>query len=661
MKPGKTAPFSALGALLAAYLCIPLLASLPRIVTSDWAAVEWGALGDAAAISAASATLAAGLIAVGGIPLGYWLSRRRSRFASVVGFAVQLPLALPPLTSGILLLILIGPYSVVGHIFSGGLTDSFSGIVVASVFVASPFLIIAARSAFDGVDPLLEDVGATLGHGNYARFFNIALPLAWPAIRAGLLLSWLRAFGEFGATVMVAYHPYSLPVYTYVAFGSQGLPAMMPIILPTLLLALAATLAVAATSRQAWRRGTVDRNTFNPTGDSLVVNLGPQSANAHLCRHIDPQASHDLPPIIGNALNIPTALSFAFQKHMGPFSLDIAWTTSARRLAILGTSGSGKSLTLRLIAGLETADTARMTVAGEDYLCMPAERRQIAYVPQDYGLFPHMRVAQQWAFARDADMQAAHYWSQQLGLEGLAQRFPQTLSLGQRQRVSIVRALSRPCPLILLDEPFSALDTPRRRQLREGLRNLQTTITATTILVTHDPDEAALLADEVLVIDQGKVLQAGPTRAVFRQPATLRVAELLGLSNVGEGVMTAAGLLCLGSDPQSGAPILLKPSFWEHHPASGLQTNNFSATDTSCTNTDTPVLWRIDPQAVRITDNGLQAHITGCRLLDGLDYLIITVGMATLQIRQGREQLMVGGIMHIDIDAIGIQVWSRFG
>ena len=143
----------------------------------------------------------------------------------------------------------VGPYAPIGLLTHGALTDSFPGIVLAEIFVAAPFLIVAARSAFTSIDPVLEDVAATLGWGGWATFGKVSLPLAWPAIRAGLLLAWLRAFGEFGATVMVAYHPYSLPVYMYVAFGGQGLPAMLPILLP----ALAATIAVFALSHPGVR------------------------------------------------------------------------------------------------------------------------------------------------------------------------------------------------------------------------------------------------------------------------------------------------------------------------------------------------------------------------------------------------------------------------
>lgn len=228
MKRTAAQPLLWLAALLAVYLCAPFIASIPQVGAADWHGVDWRSTLSAVAVSAGSASVASLIILLGGVPLGYLLARSNSRKAALLGFVVQLPLALPPLTSGVLLLFLLGPYSWVGQLTGGTLTDSFAGIVLAETFVAAPFLIIAARSAFAAVDPMFEDVAATLGHRAGSRFFRVTLPVAWPAISAGLALAWLRAFGEFGATVMVAYHPYSLPVYTYVVFGGQGLPAMMP-------------------------------------------------------------------------------------------------------------------------------------------------------------------------------------------------------------------------------------------------------------------------------------------------------------------------------------------------------------------------------------------------------------------------------------------------
>ena len=218
------APLPWLAGLLAIYLIAPLIAGAQQAGLADWNSVDTTALLRASAVSIASATTATLVIALGGVPLGYLLARIPGRAMATVGFLVQLPLALPPLASGILLLFLVGYSSPIGRLTAGALTNSFAGIVIAQVFVAAPFLIIAARSSFAAIDPVLEGVAATLGRRPLYVFFRVSVPIAWPAILSGLLLAWLRAFGEFGATVMVAYHPYSLPVYTYVAFGAQGLP-----------------------------------------------------------------------------------------------------------------------------------------------------------------------------------------------------------------------------------------------------------------------------------------------------------------------------------------------------------------------------------------------------------------------------------------------------
>ncbi len=507
-----------LAGLLAIYLAAPFGAGVAHLGSADWAGADVAGLARATAVSVASASLATVLVALGGVPLAYLLARGRARSLAVVGFVVQLPLALPPLASGVLLLFLFGYASPLGRLTHGALTDSFAGIVAAQAFVAAPFMIIAARSAFSEVDPVLEDVAATLGHGPGAVFRRISLALSWRAILAGLLLTWLRAFGEFGATVMVAYHPYSLPVFTYVAFGSEGLPAMLPVLAPT----LGAAVAVFLLSRI--------RLAGRPAPRASQQGPAPLS----------PGRSHPAP-----APSRPLVLQG--HRRLDGFELQVDWRTDARRLAILGASGSGKSMTLRLIAGLEPAADGRLLFGERDLGRLPPQARGVAYVPQSYGLPPHLSVARQVRFAVDCDPAAAEHWTVRLGLSGLEHRRPAELSLGQQQRVALARALARrSAGLLLLDEPFSALDTTLRARLREDLLALQAEAGVTTILVTHDPADALRLAGEVLLLQDGHVLQSGPVAEVFARPASEAAARLLGAEVIGAGRVAEDGAIEIG-------------------------------------------------------------------------------------------------------------------
>jgi molybdate transport system ATP-binding protein/molybdate transport system permease protein len=600
--------------LLAIYLCAPFVAAIQQVGLADWHSVNATALWRALAVSVSSATLSVALILIGGVPLGYCLARVPGRKMAVLGFIVQLPLAMPPLASGILLLFLVGPYAPLGLLGHGALTDSFAGIVLAETFVAAPFLIVAARSAFASVDPVLEDVAATLGRGRLATFTRVSLPLAWPAIRAGLLLAWLRAFGEFGATVMVAYHPYSLPVYMYVAFGSQGLPAMMPILLPT----LAAAVAVFAFSNISVR----------PALRSARIAIGPSSATTPKASGSKRAAGPSSKPVSDSGL------TFQFLRRLGSFELDVAWTTRARRLAILGPSGSGKTLTLRLLAGLDRADTCELRLGERDLSGLPPEARGVAYVPQNYALFPHMTVARQLLFPAGAEVSAARHWLDRLGLSGLEERPPAALSLGQQQRVALARALVRPARLVLLDEPFSALDAPLRRRLRGELRQLQHEIAATMVIVTHDPDEAALLADEILILDKGRVLQTDKTEAVFLRPASETVARVLGAENLAFGIAVGDDQIEIGNGVRlvvAGPPIL-----------EGER-----------------VGWSVRPEHIRLSDNGhYEAKIEDIASFGGVLQLSVRLGNTSLSVLTDRSADPINGPCRLNIDPRSIQVWK---
>ncbi|MGP8066028.1 MAG: ATP-binding cassette domain-containing protein, partial [Acidimicrobiales bacterium] len=466
----RASPLLVLGGLLALYLAVPLGAFVFRLSSSGQRGFSQPGLFPALYTSAVTATISTALIAAFGIPLAYLLARSRSRWASFLTVLVSLPLALPPLMAGILLIYIVGPYTTIGSLFNGNLTDSMAGVVLAQTFVASPFLVLVARAAFSSVDPALFDLAAGLGHRELARFRKVGLPGAAAGIRAGLLLAWLRALGEYGATVILAYHPYTLPVFTSVQFSASGLSTTEA---PT---ALALGLAVVVVTLTRLRRRTRRR---------VVRSLPTPVA----------------PPVVKGE-----PVSFDLALRLGSFHLQLEHRGASGQLAILGPSGSGKTATMRCLAGLYGSLPGTVRYGDRDVTAVPIEERRVGYLPQGVTLLPHLTVWDQLLFGSGAEPSAAAYWLERLGLAGLENRLPEELSGGQRQRVGLAQALSRLPRLLLLDEPFSALDAPVRADLRRELRQLQRETGISTVLVTHDPEEAALLASEVMVISDGSLL-----------------------------------------------------------------------------------------------------------------------------------------------------------
>jgi ABC-type sulfate transport system permease component len=229
-----------LGSCLLLYLVSPLIYFL---FTLQWHIVP-SALSDPEALqslstSLISATLATILMGLCGIPLGYLLARHTFPGKTLVNIAIYIPLVFPPVISGIILLVLYGPYGLIGGPLTAAgleLDNTTAGVILAQIFIAAPFVIVSARSAFEAVDPKLEQVAATLGQSRWQLFWRVSLPLARGGVIAGLILAWMRALGEFGATVVMAYHPYTLPVYTYVQLTGIGVPETLPLALYALLI-----------------------------------------------------------------------------------------------------------------------------------------------------------------------------------------------------------------------------------------------------------------------------------------------------------------------------------------------------------------------------------------------------------------------------------------
>ncbi|RZT92736.1 molybdate transport system ATP-binding protein [Advenella incenata] len=229
-----------------------------------------------------------------------------------------------------------------------------------------------------------------------------------------------------------------------------------------------------------------------------------------------------------NQPDTPFVLDVSIRRQMPlaqhGFTLDVEFSARTRRIVIQGPSGAGKSMTLRALAGLMTPDSGRV-VLNQDVLFDSAagiaktpRERHISYLFQDYALFPHLTVRQNVAFslsrgllnpARNAWREQTDYWLDKMHMQAYADRYPEQLSGGQKQRVALARALASRPRLLLLDEPFAALDTNLRQHLRQEISQLQSQLQLPLILVTHDPVDVAVFGDLLLHVHNGSIRERG--------------------------------------------------------------------------------------------------------------------------------------------------------
>jgi sulfate/thiosulfate transport system ATP-binding protein len=251
------------------------------------------------------------------------------------------------------------------------------------------------------------------------------------------------------------------------------------------------------------------------------------------------------------------------------FSLEVE---AGELFVLLGASGSGKSTLLRLIAGLSPLDSGRIWLHGRDVTALPPQQRGTGFVFQNYSLFRHMTAAQNVEFGlsvrrvsrQERERRVAELLSL-IEMAGLGERMPSQLSGGQQQRVALARALAHEPEVLLLDEPFGALDAKIRLQLRQNLREIQQRLNITTILVTHDQDEAFELADRIGIIEQGRLLEVGTPSELYRRPRSRFTATFLGSANLlpaqrnGSKVYVSEPSITLSAPPNtehlSGQPV----------------------------------------------------------------------------------------------------------
>ncbi|HEV2922826.1 MAG TPA: sulfate ABC transporter ATP-binding protein [Solirubrobacteraceae bacterium] len=234
--------------------------------------------------------------------------------------------------------------------------------------------------------------------------------------------------------------------------------------------------------------------------------------------------------------------------------------------ALLGPSGSGKSTLLRIIAGLETPDGGEVLIGGRDVTHSPARTRDVGFVFQHYAPFKHMTVHDNVAFGlsvrkRPKDEIGARVKEllSLVRLDGLAKRYPSQLSGGQLQRMALARALAVQPQVLLLDEPFGALDAQVRAELREWLRRLHDEIHVTTIFVTHDQEEAMEVAQEIVVMNAGRIEQAGPPGELYESPANEFVMSFIGpVNRLGDAFLRPHDIQILPEDDASGEEALVE-------------------------------------------------------------------------------------------------------
>ncbi|MBQ6586228.1 MAG: ATP-binding cassette domain-containing protein [Coriobacteriales bacterium] len=483
-------------------------------------------------MSVVTSSISTALCVLFALPCAYVLTHTLLPGRRVVELLLELTLSLPYILLGFALLLVFS--SPMGKALKeAGLAVVFQpvGIVFAQLIVNLPFTIRMLRTAMTDVNPRMEFVASTLGASPARVFWTVVLPLCRNAIVSTVVLTWARGMGEFGATLMLVgvtrMKTETLPgsIYLSISTGNNDTAMATAMIM---LLVSAVTLLVA--------------NLLNrPIGTSRV---GVQRRRWHRRKRGCPEAAA---PGAGSATGVPVATPAAptsllaaqsaddaqggcavdvqdVSLRLGDFRLrDVNMQVAPGSLcAILGRTGSGKTVLMEAIAGAYQLEQGRVLLDGQDGQRISPQKRGMGIVYQDCALFPHLTVRDNVAYGlRMRRVPAARrdeLVGEALALFGiahLADCFPGTISGGEAQRASLARALVLQPRLLLLDEPFSALDPVTRRRLHETLRDIHRSFSCTIIFVTHDFHEARELAEQVVIILDGELRARTDAKGLF--------------------------------------------------------------------------------------------------------------------------------------------------
>ncbi len=474
-----------------------------------------------------------------GIAAAYWMLGYRGKGKSLIEGIFVSPLILPPTVVGFLLLMFFGKYGPAGQIldkFNFSIVFNWYGAAIAATIVSFPLMYRTALGAFEQIDQNLLLVAKTLGASQWTMFWRIMLPLSLPGVLAGTTLAFARALGEFGATLMLA-------------GNIPGQTQTMP---------LAIYFAVeAGDNNEAWLWSLIIMATS--LSGIIAVNIWQETRNNSKFKIQNSKLSFPTPHSqfpIPNSQLLNSGLFVDVEKKLSGFDLKVSFSTNKQQpLGLLGGSGAGKSMILRCLAGVETPSYGRIILNGrvlfdaERKINLAARDRRIGFLVQNYALFPHMTVAQNIAFGLPKKLSSIAVKQQveelliNVQLEGYSDRYPQQLSGGQQQRVALARALASQPEALLLDEPFSALDTHLRSQLEQQMIATLADYQGVTLFVTHNLEEAYRICPNLLVMDQGQAVHYGSKYEIFEHPATVSVAKLTGCKNFSQAIALAPQLL----------------------------------------------------------------------------------------------------------------------
>ncbi|ACC82046.1 molybdate ABC transporter permease subunit [Nostoc punctiforme] len=478
-----------------------------------------------------------------GIAAAYWMLGYRGKGKSLIEGIFIAPLILPPTVVGFLLLLLFGKNGPVGKLmqpFDFTIVFTWYGAAIAATVVSFPLMYKTALGAFEQIDGNLLRVARTLGATETTIFWRISLPLALPGIVAATMLAFARALGEFGATLMLAGNipgqTQTIPMAIYFAVEAGAMNEAWFWAIAIMVISLSGIIGV-----NFWQEL---REKKRGAGSRLAVSVAEREQGAGEAGGENLYTPHSRFEFGGLFVNI--------EKILTSFDLKVAFTSDEQPLGLLGSSGAGKSMILRCLAGIETPSSGRIVLNdrvlfdSEQGINLPSRDRRIGFLVQNYALFPHLSVAQNIAFGLPKKLSAGSIRVQveeqliAMQLQGLGDRYPHQLSGGQQQRVALARALASQPEALLLDEPFSALDTHLRSQLEQQMTETLADYQGVTLFVTHNMEEAYRICPNLLVLEHGRAVHHGSKYDIFQHPATVSVAQLTGCKNFSRAVLQSS-------------------------------------------------------------------------------------------------------------------------